>query len=54
MYICALSERIATSLKWLQDIWSLLLRSVLVGKAQKVSAASSLDQSSDDEKVKAG
>ena len=51
MYI--LFVRIDTFLKWLQDRWSLLLQSVLVGQVQKGYAALSLDQSSDYDTVKA-
>ena len=42
----------ATSSEWPRDIWTLLLQSVLVGKAQKIYAALSLDQSSDYDTVK--
>ena len=48
-----LFEKIATSLTWPHDIWSLLLQSVLVRKAQNLYAALSLDQSSDYDTVKA-
>ena len=45
-------EKMATSLEWLRDVWTLLLQSVLVGKAQEIYAALSLDQSSEYDTVK--
>ena len=42
----------ATSLEWPQDIWTLLLQSVLKGKAQETYAALSLDLSSEYDTVK--
>ena len=38
-------EKIATSLEWPQDVWMLLLQSVLVGKAHEVYSAMSIEQS---------
>ena len=40
-------ERIATIVKWPQDVWSLLLQTKLVGKAREVCAALSMAQSLD-------
>jgi len=45
-------EKVATSLEWPKDAWTLLLQSVLVGKAREIYAALSLDHSSDYETVK--
>ena len=45
-------EKVATSLEWPRDIWTLLLQSVLVGKAREIYAALSLDQSSEYDTVK--
>ncbi|KAL3979168.1 gamma-glutamyltranspeptidase / glutathione hydrolase / leukotriene-C4 hydrolase [Sarotherodon galilaeus] len=45
-------ERIATTLKWPKDVWSLLLQCKLVGKAQEVCASLSIDDSLDYEIVK--
>ena len=45
-------EKVATSLEWPWDIWTLLLQSVLVGKAWEIYAALSLDQSSEYDTVK--
>jgi len=45
-------EKVATSLEWPKDVWTLLLQSVLVGKAREVYSALSLDQSSEYEVVK--
>jgi len=38
-------ERVATSLKWPKEVWTLLLQCVLTGKAQEVYLALSLEQS---------
>lgn len=38
-------ERVATSLKWPKDVWTLLLQCVLTGKAQEVYSSLSLEQS---------
>ena len=45
-------EKVVTSLEWPRDIWTLLLQSVRVGKARKIYAALSLDQSSEYDTVK--
>ena len=39
-------EKIATSLAWPKDVWTLLLQSVLTGKAQEIYSALSVEQSS--------
>ena len=39
-------EKIATSLHWPTEVWTLLLQSTLVGKAREVYSALSVDQSS--------
>jgi len=39
-------EKIATSLHWPTEVWTLLLQSALVGKAREVYSALSVDQSS--------
>ena len=46
-------ERIAATLKWPKDLWSLLLQCKLVGKAQEVCASLSIDDSLDYAVVKA-
>ncbi len=46
-------ERIAATLKWPKDLWSLLLQCKLVGKAQEVCASLSIDDSLDYDIVKA-
>ncbi|XDV19608.1 hypothetical protein PO909_025053 [Leuciscus waleckii] len=38
-------ERVATTLKWPKEVWTLLLQCVLTGKAQEVYSALSLEQS---------
>lgn len=38
-------EKIATSLEWPQEVWILLLQSVLVGKAHEVYSIMSIEQS---------
>jgi len=38
-------ERIATSLRWPNDVWSLLLQCKLIGKAQEVCSTLSLEES---------
>ncbi|XP_046543385.1 cytochrome P450 3A41-like [Haliotis rubra] len=45
-------EKLATNLKWPEESWTTLVQSVLVGKAQEVYAALSIDQSSDYQVVK--
>ena len=40
-------EKVAETCKWPKDIWTMLLQSVLVGKAQEIYAALTLEQSSD-------
>ena len=40
-------EKIAISLKWPKDVWTLLLQSALTGKAREIFSAMSIDQSSD-------
>ena len=45
-------EKVATSLQWPKEYWSLLLQSVLVGKAQRVYSSLSVERSSDYEVVK--
>jgi hypothetical protein len=45
-------EKIAVSLKWPNDQWTILLQSVLVGKAREVYTALDLVQSADCDKVK--
>lgn len=37
-------EKVAESLKWPQDVWAVLLQSVLVGKAQLAYTALSVDE----------
>lgn len=39
-------ERVATSLRWPKEIWTLLLQCVLVGRAQDIYASLSAEQSS--------
>uniref|UniRef100_A0A8P4KNJ7 Gypsy retrotransposon integrase-like protein 1 n=1 Tax=Dicentrarchus labrax TaxID=13489 RepID=A0A8P4KNJ7_DICLA len=46
-------ERIAATLRWPRDVWSLLLQCKLVGKAQEVCASLSINESLDYENVKA-
>ena len=38
-------EKVATSLEWPKDVWTLLLQSILVGKARKVYSSMSVEQS---------
>lgn len=45
-------ERVAMVSKWPQNVWTLLLQSVLVGKAQEAYSALSIEESSDNETVK--
>ena len=45
-------EKIASSLEWLKVVWTLLLQSVLLGKAREVYSALSVDQRSDYNVVK--
>ena len=44
--------KIALSLEWPKEVWTLLLQSVLLGKAREVYSALSVDQSSDYDVVK--
>ncbi len=46
-------ERIAATLKWPRNIWLLLLQCKLVGKAQEVCSALTIEQSLDYDSVKA-
>ena len=45
-------EKIASSLEWPKEVWTLLLQSALLGKAREVYSALSVDQSSDYDVVK--
>ena len=45
-------EKVADSLKWPPDVWTLLLQSVLSGKAQEVYSSLSLEQSQQYQEVK--
>lgn len=45
-------ERVAESLKWPKEFWTLLLQCVLVGRAQKVYSVLTMEQSGDYEIVK--
>ena len=45
-------EKIATSLDWPRETWTLLLQSVLTGKAREVYLALSIEQSSQYDTVK--
>ena len=45
-------EKVGEKCKWPRDVWTLLLQSVLVGKAQEAYSALSSEQSSDYETVK--
>ncbi|KAJ8340985.1 hypothetical protein SKAU_G00332760 [Synaphobranchus kaupii] len=49
----SLFERVAITLKWPKDAWSLLLQCVLVGKAQDAYSSLPLEQSLDYEEAKA-
>ena len=42
----------AENLKWPKEHWTLLLQSVVIGKAQEIHIQLSLEQSSDYDKVK--
>lgn len=46
-------ERVATALKWLEEVWALLLQCWLVGRAQEVCASLLATESLDYEVVKA-
>ena len=46
-------ERVATSLKWPKEIWTLLLQCVLVGRAEDNYASLSVEQSMSYDAVKA-
>ncbi|XP_058260273.1 uncharacterized protein LOC131362376 [Hemibagrus wyckioides] len=50
-YFCAF-ERIATSLRWPKEVWSLLLQCKLFGKAQEVCSTLSVEDSLNYESVK--
>ena len=45
-------EKVAENLKWPKEHWTLLLRSVVIGKAREIYTQLSLEQSSDYDKVK--
>ena len=45
-------EKVAEKLKWPKEHWTLLLLSVVIGKAREIYTQLSLDQSSDYDKVK--
>ena len=45
-------EKVAENLKWPREHWTLLLQSVVIGKAQEIYTQLSLEQSSDYDKVK--
>ena len=45
-------EKIATSLEWPRDVWTLLLQSVLVGKAREIYSSMSVEESSQYDHVK--
>ena len=47
-----LFEKVATSLEWPREVWTLLLQSVLVGKAREVYSSMSVEQSAQYELVK--
>ena len=47
-------ENIASSLEWPKQVWTLLLQSILLGKAQEAYSAMSVDHSSDYDNVKSG
>ena len=44
-------EKVVETLKWPREHWTLLLQSVVIGKAQEIYTQLSLEQSSDNEKV---
>ena len=50
-YICI--SKVACSLKWPKDSWTLLLQSILVGKAREAYAALTIEESSQYHIVKA-
>ena len=45
-------EKVAENLKWPKEHWTLLLQSVVIGKAREIDTQLSLEQSSDYDKVK--
>ena len=45
-------EKVASSLEWPKEVWTLLLQSTLIGKVREVYSALLVDQSSDYEVVK--
>ena len=45
-------EKVAENLKWPKEHWTLLLQSVVIGKAREIYTQLSLEQSSDYDKVK--
>ena len=45
-------EKVAENLKWPEEHWTLLLQSVVIGKAREIYTQLSLEQSSDYDKVK--
>ena len=40
-------EKIALSLKWLKDVWTLMLQSVFIRKAREIYSSLNVDQSID-------
>ena len=40
-------EKIALRLKWLKDVWTLMLQSVFIGKAREIYSSLNVDQSID-------
>ena len=45
-------EKVAENLKWPREHWTLLLQSVVIGKAREIYTQLSLEQSSDYDEVK--
>ena len=45
-------EKVATSLEWPKEVWTLLLQSVLVGKVREVYSSMSVEQSAQYDLVK--
>ena len=45
-------EKVAENLKWPKEHWTVLLQSVVIGKAREIYTQVSLEQSSDYDKVK--
>jgi len=44
--------KVAASLEWPKEVWTLLLQSTLISKGREIYSALSVDQSSDYEEVK--